>query len=175
MSTSIEAKLNIPDLWYDFYARFLPGLAFVAALYYFLIDVPKMPDGNMIIVGIFAGYLTGLITQPISSRLAGWIHRIVASVHHEDPLYVDYAKKQFDNRHSMIISKMHGETVFFIQCAILCIFFLSTQIYFKSVSILSNSSILTIICSIIFILESIEIADRRFLRAKKELDIINIK
>lgn len=43
MGAELKAELNIPDLWFDFYARFLPGTTFVIIVRFFLLGYKNIP------------------------------------------------------------------------------------------------------------------------------------
>jgi hypothetical protein len=82
MNGVIKTELNIPDLWYDFYARLLPGAAFVTALW--LIFQKDLPDWKEIVLLAFASYFCGLIAQPIASRITVWIEYLIELLRKQD-------------------------------------------------------------------------------------------
>ena len=43
MSPSIQTELKIPDLWYDFYTRLIPGTAFIASTRILFLNSCKLP------------------------------------------------------------------------------------------------------------------------------------
>jgi len=169
---NVETKLQIPDLWYDFYARFLPGTAFVSLVYYRLFENPKTPDASILVIISFLGLFCGMVTQPISSRLVGWLHDLAALVRGEDRDYVERTKKILGAHESRILSKMHGESVFFVQCAVLSLLFPLTLLLFPANKYSGPFYCpLNAIVSILFLLGAIEVADRRIKRAKRKISV----
>ncbi|HCC79396.1 MAG: hypothetical protein A2X25_06720 [Chloroflexi bacterium GWB2_49_20] len=171
MSPDLQTNLEIPDLWYDIYARFLPGTIFTFAIRYLFLDITTIPTGVEIILYIGAGYITALITQPIASLITDQIDKSILRNKKKEILFFRQAEKALGdgNHHSKIVSKMHGEVTFFIQVALLSIlYFLIELIY------LSNTSYSLIIPWVISFLSfglSIIVAYRRFKRAENDLVI----
>jgi hypothetical protein len=164
MDPKIITELKIPDLWYDFYARFLPGTLFVASLYILWPGDASIPSGWMGAIIAFGGYIAGLLLQPLSSELTGLLHDLMAHLVTGDKYYVR-KQKHLDPRR--ILSKMHGETTFFVQCFIMS----SVLIILQMISSLNlESSTGTIIANIFFIvyvlLMAVDMAWRRVRRAK---------
>ena len=124
MIPDIKTELNIPDLWFDFYARFLPGILFISALYFLWPGDPNIPSGWLLVLLALAGYCCGLLVQPISSEIVGLIHSGIARIATGDN---DYVRKQRHHDPLRILSKMHGETTFFVQCFVLGIVLLMLQ------------------------------------------------
>ncbi|MBI4810369.1 MAG: hypothetical protein HY800_02795 [Ignavibacteriales bacterium] len=118
MSAEIKTELKIPDLWYDFYSRFLPGVIFVSGLrtlYYNICTFPNLPE---VLVLLGAAYIAGLLTQPLSSQIIRFVHylaRKLAKIN--DPLYIKRIQIRLgqESRPTLILSKMHGEVAFFVQ------------------------------------------------------------
>jgi hypothetical protein len=143
----LQAKLKIPDLWYDFYARFLPGSVFVAYIYYYLLVTPTWPTSlQAVILGIGA-YLCGLVTQPLASVLTKLLHTWVEgrreqlenmpkNEQKDDELkkgkkrvpYVLQIAQYLEPHERNILSKMHGEVSFFAQCFILSLTLIGLQV-----------------------------------------------
>jgi hypothetical protein len=65
----IKVDFNPPDVWYDFYARVLPGTTFAAYLFFVFSAKPDVPNGSGIIILLMVGYVAGFITQPLSTHL----------------------------------------------------------------------------------------------------------
>jgi uncharacterized protein involved in cysteine biosynthesis len=157
--------LKVPDLWYDVYARLLPGTAFVGAAYYLFSTTPKTPDWIGMLIALLCGYFFGLVAQPASSRITGWLHYIVAKAHGKDRLYVEMIRKELDDRQSMILSKMHGETTFFVQCTVLGSILLLIRLFYPQVHGTAKEYALHVCLCLLFLIEAVEVADRRFRRA----------
>lgn len=166
MSNGINAELKVPDLWYDFYARILPGSAFVAVVRLTIIKNFLVPDFHEIFIIALAGYFCALLTQPLSSRIAIYIEGYIEkrkSPNKGDRLFVRrvQAKLGRTSRESMILSKMHGEIVFFIQLFVLGIVFLFLNFFFDL-----RFMIIWNILFIIFVsLGAFEVTSRRAERA----------
>jgi len=90
MGTEFKTELKIPDLWYDFYARFLPGAAFIAALRLIILkNNTFLPTTGMeLFLLLFTGYFCALISQPLSSRLAIMINNFVETRKKQDRGFV---------------------------------------------------------------------------------------
>jgi len=165
MNGELKTELRIPDLWYDFYARVLPGAAFVAALKVLVFHNQAIPEVREIVLLIFAGYFCALMTQPVASRLTGRIEDTVElyEAPNKDRLYIRkvQAKLGRTSRESMILSKMHGEVVFFIQLFVLGTLFLIIQLVRCSTEMLGWN----IVAVLAFILAALEVASRRLKRA----------
>jgi hypothetical protein len=116
--TDIKVELNIPDLWYDFYARLLPGAIFVAAIYFLWPDAPSWPTALQTVMLLAAGYVSALVSQPVASELTWGIEWLVAGMKH---LYVERIAQNVTPHESQILSKMHSEVTFFTQCIVLSI------------------------------------------------------
>jgi hypothetical protein len=77
MGTDVKADLHIPDLWYDFYARILPGSLFVFGLRYYYLSINTLPDLDEVVVLTIVGFVCGLFSQPVASRLTKAVYKIV--------------------------------------------------------------------------------------------------
>ncbi len=119
-------ELNIPDIWYDFYARLLPGTAFALATRYVLLNIQTVPTATELFIFLGIGYFLGLITQPLASRSRYALEdlaRIPRKI--EDKFFIRKVQKKFepDSRISMTISKMGGEITFFVQVGLFFIIY----------------------------------------------------
>jgi hypothetical protein len=121
----VEVELRIPDLWYDFYARLLPGAGFVAAIRTQILNNSAVPDAKELIVLAFVGYFCALLVQPFSSRLAQLVEFGATMVMQQGRNYVSEIQSKLgrEKRESMILSKMHAEVTFFCQLTVLSIVF----------------------------------------------------
>lgn len=173
MGIDFQGELKVPDLWYDVYARLLPGTAFVGAAYYLFSTAPKTPDVVGVLIALLCGYFFGLVAQPVSSRIMGLVHYIVAKPRGENRLYVKMIQKELDDRQSMILSKMHGEATFFVQCAVLGSVLLLIRLLHPQVHWTEKSYVIHACICIIFLIEAVEVADRRFKRARDRKVIKN--
>jgi len=164
MSTDIKTELKIPDLWFDFYARFLPGTLFVAAVYMLWPGDANVPSGLWAAILALGGYCVGLMVQPLSSELTGLVHNLIAWLVTRDKYYV---LKQEHLDPLRILSKMHGEATFFVQCFFLGIALLILQ---KTPSFQLESTGKTVIATFIFFIfalaMAVDVAWRRVRRAK---------
>ncbi len=163
----IKTELKIPDLWYDFYARFLPGTAFVAVLYILWPGTSLSswaPTASQTMILAVAGYVCAFVSQPVSSVVTGWIHLFVAG---GKDCYVKRIAEKLKPHEGKILSKMHGETTFFTQC-----FFLSLALWIMQLVPrfkLVQEQCLTIGAAIAFLALAFLVAYRRRKRAEDRL------
>jgi hypothetical protein len=171
MSPDLQTNLEIPDLWYDVYARFLPGTIFTFAIRYFLLDITTIPTGIEIIMYIGAGYISALITQPIASLITDQIDKWILRSKKKEMLFFRQAQKALGpgNQYSKIFSKMHGEVTFFIQVALLSILYFLIELIFHSDT--SYSLLIPWVISFLSFGLSTIVAYRRFKRAENDLEI----
>jgi len=168
MGNSTIAELKIPDLWFDLYARLLPGTLFVAFIRVVVKEIITIPTIIELVLMIFFGFLCALVIQPFSSIITSKIQKF-AEWKHDQKMEKDTVRKiQYkigrDSRDSMIISKMHAEVTFFVQIALFVIISLFYQLIFDEVI---YSWLFYIITCIFFVFESYLVAKRRLLRALK--------
>ena len=169
MGPSIQTELHIPELWFDFYARFLPGTAFVAFAKAVIWKDVSLPTVRELLIIAFAGYSCGLVVQPVSSRLTVLLEDRVVPPGQKPPghLYVralqERLRRESRLRQSMILSKMHGETTFFVQLFVLGSVLLALQLFTAPKSPLLIG--LNIACLVAFPLAAFEVANRRVRRA----------
>jgi len=177
MSPDIQANLEIPDIWFDFLARFLPGVSFVTMVWFVFLKKPA-PTGLEAILGvIFAGYVAGLITSPPASRIARIIESRAGKLPKGEEDRVKFirrvqAKLSYSSRQTLLIGKMHAEVVFFVQLAIFSLLLIVVELY-KGISFYPIIAV-TIILLPIFFLEAYEVASRRFERARGEYEALTL-
>ena len=172
----IRTELRIPDLWYDFYARFLPGSAFIAALYLLLNAPIESPTWTELLLLAFAGYFSGLMVQPISSRVTGFLHLGIAKLHKKDKNYVNQVASKLKPNEKAILDKMHGETTCFVQLAMLTgiLVYVTNFLPLPKCFAFHKVSLLWFILSGVFLIFAAEISDRRIRRAEKHKNIYGI-
>jgi hypothetical protein len=127
MGADIKADLQIPDLWYDFYARLLPGSLFVLGLRYFCFSIKSLPSISDFVVLMIFGFICGLFSQPIASKLTWIVDRLAEkSSGITDEFFIRklQARLKPDSNSARVLGKMHGEIIFFVQ-----IFFLSIVLF----------------------------------------------
>lgn len=174
MGANIETELKIPDLWYDFYARFLPGAAFITALRLIFFKNYHLPNVIELFLLLFAGYFCSLISQPLSSRLTILIENFAE---HRKVLKKNQFVKMIqhkvgrESRDSMILSKMHAEVTFFVQLSVLSAVTLVLQIFQRPFGCLGI--VINILCPIIFVIEAGEVSFRRLNRAMDLENYVN--
>ncbi len=120
MGSELKADLNIPDLWYDFYARLIPGSLFACSIYY--LSHLKFPTAGNLLILLPLGYVCGLFIQPISSFIIGNIHHLAErelNILDDNFVYQVQLELGLESNESRIFSKMHGKVAFFVQSAIL--------------------------------------------------------
>ena len=169
MAAGLKTELNIPDLWYDFYARLLPGSAFIAGIrtmYFGNFAIPTLEEA-LVLLG--ASYLVGLASQPLSSRIIGLVQTLgerIAGI--TDKRFIKKVQHtlQSDSRAALILSKMHGEVAFFVQIGTLSIVW---SILLCTASKFSGYYLFIPGASFLF---ALEVANRRAKRAKDLESII---
>lgn len=135
MSVDLQTELKIPDFWYDYYVRFIPGAAFVAALR-IIFKNTALPSVKELFLLLLAGYFCALMTQPLSSKITTWIKRLVKGIKGKDRLFVLEIQYKLgrESRDAMILSKMNAEITFFVQTSILSMIILVIQFVQKPYS-----------------------------------------
>jgi hypothetical protein len=176
MGADVKADLHIPDLWFDFYARLLPGVAFVGAIRCFLLGNVALPSWTEIFVLLGLGYFVALLTQPIGSRSAGWIERLAELSHGvKEKLFIRRVQKALgpDSNQSMILFKMHGEVTFFVQLGWLSlVYWLVQQFADRPVMLLKCYPLLfAAVCGML----AFEVALRRLERAIKDGELVDVR
>ena len=160
----IKTELKIPDLWYDFYARLLPGGVFVAAIYVLWPGTPSWPTPLQTVLLLAVGYVSALVSQPLSSPLSHFIHWLVAGRKHH---HVEIIGKSLNPHEASILAKMHGEVTFFTQSFVLALVLLITQMVPRFG--LERELCLTFIAAIVFLVLAVITAIRRKWRADRDL------
>ena len=128
MSNNIKTELNIPDIWYDFYARLLPGTCFLFASRYLIQTEWIVPNATESFLLFAAGYFTGLFFQPLASIIVNFEFGYVQKEKGVDYVADVQAKVGAESRRSKILSKMQAATVFFAQllisvCCLIALYF----------------------------------------------------
>lgn len=164
MAAEVKTELNIPDLWFDFYARLVPGTCFALALYWRKYEKLPALDGWHLF-GLFgAGYVLSLITQPLSSRAARMLEDQAAKIHRKDGEYVERVKTCLgeSSRRTLILDKMHGEVTMYVQAAFLSVVYLLSRCLVGAESVDALAAPIAVVA----IFYAAEVADRRMGRAK---------
>ena len=177
MNGGIKTELKIPDLWYDFYARLLPGTAFIATLYILWHRTPSWPTVPQALILAAAGYFCGLVSQAVSSEISRWVELLVVKMKKgrnkkkkkEDKLYVEKIAKKLTDHESKILGKMHGEVAFYTQCFLFSLVLLGLQIFPRFN--LKQDWTLIIVAIIVFFILAFLTAWRRRRRADDYLQL----
>ena len=132
MGNGVRTELRVPDLWYDLYARVLPGTSFVAAVYLTSTESPGIPNVVGFLILILAGLFCGLVTQPIASRTHDLIQELAlvkgcTLKRGEKRQYIIDTSRSLgpETRPALVLGKMKAESVFFVQLAIFSALFMS--------------------------------------------------
>lgn len=130
MSDNIKTELKIPDVWYDFYARLLPGIFLIFASRYFIQKEWIVPVATETFLLVIAGYFLGLFFQPLASNIVKLVFKYTKPKISADKIAEVQAKVGAESRRSKVLSKMQAETVFFAQlvigdCLLLALYFYS--------------------------------------------------
>lgn len=100
MSEVDSVILNLPDVWFDWYARLLPG-CFGAGLYLYLSSsVPAAPTGVHIILFLLIGYGFGHVLHPASSFVVSLLEKFVDKLCPNENAYAE-AKRDPQTRPSL--------------------------------------------------------------------------
>ena len=176
MGADLKAELHVPDLWFDFYARLLPGTAFVGGIRCLILGIVDVPAWAEIFVILAIGYLAGLFTNPLGSRCAGRIERVAElSCSVKEALFIRRVQKELgpESRASMILFKMHGEVTFFVQLGLLSLVYWLVEIFVEqAVTPLKLYPLaFAAVCAVI----AYEVALRRLQRAMKDGELYSIR
>jgi hypothetical protein len=176
VSDTFKADLRIPDLWFDFYARLLPGCAFVATIYILAgCGRTGWPSATAAVILAAAGYFSASVTQPITSLATRALHAWAAPGKinkekkwgfNERATYVLELKQGLSRHEGEILSKMHGETTFFAQCGVLS-GVLAVLMRFGPPSLSAYSWLLAAGAAVLFFLLGYLTARRRRTRAEE--------
>jgi len=180
----VSMNLDIPDLWFDFYARFLPGITFITILRIFFFGLTNPPNAWDVAVIVVAGYISALLIQPISSLIVNNFEKIAQNIkdkaNKKDKVRIIIYKLGEKSHEALILEKMHGEIHFFLQLGIFllidCIFLLfrysSTQIGSYIVNP-CGLKLLFLFLAILSICYSFCYSKKRFKRAKRDEKAFN--
>lgn len=167
MSGELKSKWILPDFWYDFFGRLLPGMIFVYGVLLIRNGAFYMPAQDQWVFILFAGYISGFLLSPVSSFLVNRIDRgksdEVASIQYK-----------LDSRSSkaMLLSKMKAEIMFFSQLSLFSLFLL--VIYAIMVPVNFSYFLWVLISILILSVISTFYYDRkRYRRAKSFQDILD--
>jgi hypothetical protein len=110
MANGLHAELRVPDLWYDFYARLIPGTAFVFALRWSTQDEWAITGGVELILLLLADFFCGLVINPISSRLTGILEGRIEQSKTGETHFIQKVQAEAgqDTRSAMILSNTNG-------------------------------------------------------------------
>lgn len=155
---------KIPDVWFDWFARFIPGAAGV--LIYFLLHESKIPseiDGWTVFFFVILSYLIGHVIQPLSGIFVKGIELAVDAVFFERKREKKYTEAKRKTHFSLLgkISKAHAEANSMLSiCFVIVI----------NVYILSNTSVslLVQLLPLYFLAATVE---RVFARVRKIDDL----
>ena len=136
MSDTSESILkSIPDVWFDWYARLVPGI-FGVAIFIFLSGEadPNFPVASLVLFLVFA-YVVGSVIAPPSTLVAKTLDHLIA----DDSKYTKKkreAKTEFDWIPLRNVSKAHSEAVGMLSCGLLL---LTNTIYYWNSPLISRS------------------------------------
>lgn len=126
---------QIPDVWFDLYARLIPGFFCVITAGFLFFDI--QPTNQLLLIFVLS-YVVGHIAQPIASLVA----RVLEYQIFDRNGNIKKCRKYFDagSRESKLLSKQHAECACFASLSIL------TVIIFAATKIKSMSSVCSV-CS----------------------------
>lgn len=116
MGADVKADVTIPDIWYDVYARLMPGAAFVFGTRYVVLPEWKTPTPTELVTILLAGLFVGLVSQPMASWLVKALERRRwPNDNAAERIAQLEAQLGPESRHAKILSKAMGEAQFFSQ------------------------------------------------------------
>jgi hypothetical protein len=137
----LDALTNkIPDMYFDWYARFIPGSIGVIAYYLLTENTFSVSTSNLVLYA-FVSYLLGHISQP----LVGFIVKRIESIIESDPGNKYPTAKKTAGNESLVgkVSKAHAEANSMLASALILLgLAIYLKIYLKIESCLLNVSIL---------------------------------
>ena len=151
MSDTSESVLrSIPDIWFDWYARLVPGI-FGTTVFIFLSgqEISDFPISFLIVLLIIS-YIVGSLVAPPSTLISKYLDHFVAN----DNKYATQkrkAKNENDRLPLRNVSKAHSEAVGMMSCGILLS--VSTAYYWNSNLINRCYCIVGIVYFLIFFIE----------------------
>lgn len=173
MSNTIKTEIAIPDNWYDFYTRLLPGTYFVTVAYLLLFKKLQFPSFQEMIILLGAAYLFGLMILPVSILLREFLSKRMDkgfSEKKDSTEKVSYIIGR-EKRDSLIISKMYAEEIFYWQSSlvslILMFCYIGKNLIFDSEKYGFKEILLVIILSLSVVIYFIYLAKNTFTRAYK--------
>ncbi|MFT5730784.1 MAG: p-aminobenzoyl-glutamate transporter AbgT [Desulforhopalus sp.] len=113
---------NIPDIWYDFYARFIPGFTAIVTFNFLHSQNIKSPKIEVLVYYIILGYIIGHIIQPSSAKIA----RKIQYEKYDNEENIKNCRENIDasTREAKLLSKQHSECVCFVSLSILTALFI---------------------------------------------------
>jgi hypothetical protein len=97
---------QLPDIWFDWYARLIPGCFGVGLYLYLSATIPASPTGIELTIFVLSGYALGHVLQP----LAGFLVRRLENRFGNEVKYAA-AKRRVGLSPSLVnkVSKAHAE------------------------------------------------------------------
>lgn len=127
----------------------------------------SVPSATEAIVIAALGLLCGLLSQPFSSRIVGWLELGAARIRGQPGDYVNEVRSRLGpSKRAAILSKMHGEVTFFTQMAVLSAAY--GVIYRLCRPVPENFWGYIFATFVILIALAFEVAERRVKRAERE-------
>jgi hypothetical protein len=151
---------KIPDVWFDWYARFIPGAIGILTYIHFKDKYPEKLDGWLVFIFILTSYLIGHVIQPISGPLVKGLENLVDHIFYKKTLEERYLKAKLDKEIPPLvlgkITKAHAEANSMLSISI--VFIINTQFLKTDCSLIIKS------LPLYFIIATIE---RVFARCRK--------
>lgn len=116
-----DIAAQIPDVWFDVYARFIPGFIFFVAAHELIEPVLVQPLSNHVTFTILFSYCIGHVIQPVTSRISRWLEY----TRYKGKEAIEACREAFpaDARESRLLSKQHAECASFTALSLLSIIF----------------------------------------------------
>lgn len=163
MSDTISKVIeSLPDVWFDWYARLLPGSLGVVAFAYASGKLNAIPNAGEIVSILMLGYILGHLIQP----LAGFLTKRIEVLHGKEEIYKRAKQAKNSNQESLKkASKAHAEANSMLACALVLAF--NSFWFWKMNSVKNMPCWFAAIC-VYCVAAGIE---RTFARARKIMDL----
>jgi hypothetical protein len=123
--------LKVPDLWYDAYARLMPGALFVGLTRALVLQKPDVPSATEVAILAGLGYVVAFMSQPFASILArvtkNWAENKGSQKYGAGYVREVQARIGPKSQEAAILNKMQGEIMAFCQFVVLGIVFMTLQ------------------------------------------------
>ena len=156
---------HIPDVWFDFYARLLPGTYVALIVFYSPLRI-HAPEKRGVLLLLFAAYIVGYMLQPIGSFLSRSIEKLSITETERTRYYQIEQNADNLSRGMLLVQKAWSESVCFSSFSVGSVF---SALYIKYKKPESEICWLTLatIAFIVFSIDRIAVKKGRMEAIKK--------